>query len=95
MLVDEGKINAVAKDILNLSRNALVVNLRFMDKAISMLTPIEIRNSGNVIVDGKSIGYDPLFILKSYKKEKTLPTRQYLHMIWHCVFQHFLLVHFY
>jgi len=83
------KISKLAADVLVLSRNTLVVNLRFMDKAISMLKFVELSGFNNVAVDGESIGYDPVFVLESYKVNKNLPTRQYLHMVFHCIFQHF------
>ena len=85
----DSRIEKLARDILHLSRNTLVVNLRFMDKAISMLKLEILPEFNNVTVDGESIGYDPKFILRSYKEEKELPVRQYLHMVFHCIFQHF------
>ena len=81
------EINKLSKDVMKLSRNTLVVNLRFMDMAISMLEWISYE--GTLCVDGKNIYYDPIYILKSYKQAKELPVRQYLHMVFHCVFQHF------
>lgn len=89
MSAKEEKVIALAQDIISLSRNTLIVNLRFMDKAISMLKLVVLEGFNNVTVDGESIGYDPVFVAKSYKKSKTIPTRQYLHMVLHCVFQHF------
>lgn len=86
---DSDKIKNIASEVLELSRNTLVINLRFMDKVISMLKPVVLEGFNNIAVDGESIGYDPLFLLSSYKKEKELPTRQYLHMVFHCIFQHF------
>lgn len=83
------KINSLAVDILNLSRNTLVINLRFMDKAISMLEFKNIPGLGGVAVDGVSIYYDPVFVLNSFSSERTKTARQYLHMVLHCVYQHF------
>lgn len=83
------KINSLAEDVLNLSRNTLVINLRFMDKAISMLKLEKIPELDGVVVDGKSIFYDPVFVLKSFSEERVKMTRYYLHMVLHCVYQHF------
>lgn len=88
-LQKEEKVNNLAEEVLKLSRNTLVVNLRFMDKAISILKPVVLYGFNNITVDGENIGYDPVFILQAYKKEKELPVRQYLHMVFHCIFQHF------
>ena len=86
---NKDKIEALAFDVLNLSRNILVINLRFMDKAISMLKCKCIPGIRSVAVDGSTIFFDPVVVLKSYSKEKKQLTRQYLHMILHCVYQHF------
>ena len=53
----------LAKDVLIISRNTLLVNLRFMDVAISQfkLTPIKI---STLLTDGKCILYNPRYILK-------------------------------
>ena len=83
------KIEYIANQVINLSRNSLIVNLRFMDCAISMLKPLMINGLETVMVDGTHIGYDPVFILQSYKKAKELTVRQYLHMVLHCVFRHY------
>ena len=83
------KIDKLAADVLALSRNSLIVNLRFMNRAISMLKLVKLEGFNNVAVDGECIGYDPIFVLESYRSNKNLFTRQYLHMVFHCVFQHF------
>ena len=83
------KIESLAIDVLNLSRNILVINLRFMDKAISMLKCKCVPGLGSVAVDGSTIFFDPVVVLKAYSKENKRLTRQYLHMVLHCVYHHF------
>lgn len=83
------KISKLAKDVLSVSRNTLVINLRFMDKAISMLDVQESLLIKDVSVNGKLIVYNPVFILKAFSRERELVPRMYLHMILHCVYQHF------
>ena len=83
------KISKMAKDVLSVSRNTLVINLRFMDKAISMLDVQESLLIKDVSVNGKLIVYNPVFILKAFSRERELVPRMYLHMILHCVYQHF------
>lgn len=80
------KINDLAKDLMRLSRNVLAVNLRFLDTAISRLECVPYE--GTFACNGKQIGYDPMYLLKCYKKAKEIPARCYLHMIMHCVFRH-------
>lgn len=76
----------LANEILNLSRNKLLVNLRFMDVALSHHK--RIAYDGTLATDGKTLFYDPGFILRTYKDSQEEMVRTYLHMILHCVFQH-------
>lgn len=85
------KRNKLAADILRLSRNTLLVNLRFMDLALNQLQP-EVFEPLRFASDGEGLFYDPLWILKSYKDEQNAIVRAYLHVILHCVFKH-LFVH--
>ena len=89
MFADNDRIRKLALDVLNLSRNTLVINLRFMDRAISILRPMSIEEMNGTAVDGVNIFYDPLYVIKAFNKESMLMNRQYLHMIFHCVFQHY------
>lgn len=81
------KANRLAHDILLLSRDTLLVNLRFLDVALSQfeLYPIE---ESTLLTDGKHILYHPKHVLESYKIAKEIPTRDYLHIVMHCVFKH-------
>lgn len=81
------KINKLASDLLKLSRNTLLVNLRFLDAALAQLIPA-IRDEGNMGTDGKYFIYNPRYILTQYKQEKEVSARDYLHSILHCIFRH-------
>lgn len=80
------KVDKLARDVLVLSRNTLLVNLRFLDLALSQLSYVNAITT--VSTDGKRMYYDPLHILKIYKEEKEDTTRGYLHIIMHCIFRH-------
>ena len=81
------KINKLAEDVLRMSRNTLLVNLRFLDSALSMfeLFPTD---EISVATDGKYLLYNPAHILKRYKNEKEASVRDYLHIVMHCIFRH-------
>ena len=81
------KMGELARDVLILSRNTLLVNLRFLDAALSQfeLYPI---NSSTLLTDGKHILYNPRHVLESYRSGKEIPVRDYLHIVLHCVFRH-------
>ena len=85
----EGKmrINKAARDVLRLSRNTLIVNLRFLDTAISRLQPVPVDNL-IYATDGIHLGYGPKHILLRFKGEAEQPARDYLHVVLHCVFSH-------
>lgn len=81
------KIDKLARDVLRLSRNTLLVNLRFMDQALSRLKETS-TDIVDLAVDGVYFLYNPVKVLKKYKKDKNAIVRSYLHMILHCVFRH-------
>lgn len=87
MIEKQEKRNQVAREILTLSRNTLLVDLRFLDAALSQFQWVPIEN-GTLLTDGKHILYDPRHVISCYKSAREIPTRDYLHMVLHCVFRH-------
>ena len=81
------KIDSLALSVLNMSRNSLVVNLRFMDTALGRLIFAPM-GSEKTSTDGEYFYYDPMHILREYRREKEYPVRQYLHAIFHCIYRH-------
>lgn len=81
------RIEKAARDVLRLSRNSLIVNLRFLDTAISRLQPVPADNL-TYATDGIHLGYGPKHILLRFKGEAEQPARDYLHVVLHCVFSH-------
>ena len=55
------KFEGVAKDILNLSRDSLIVNMRFIDSAISRLT-LTPGETGSTSTNGEKYFFDKLRI---------------------------------
>ena len=87
MTEKQEKRQKLARDVLLLSRNTLLVNLRFLDAALSQfqLHPIE---ESTLLTDGQYILYNPRHILENYQAGKEIPVRDYLHLVMHCVFRH-------
>ena len=77
----------LAREVLNLSRNTLLVNMRFLDTALSRLTFIA-DGTETIMTDGEMLYYNPLFVLKRFAEEQTASTRDYLHIVFHCIFRH-------
>lgn len=87
MTEKQEKRSQLAQDVLNLSRNTLIVNLRFLDMALSRFTYHEIPDN-TLLTDGEYLLYNPKHVLQSYKLAKEIPVRDYLHIVMHCVFRH-------
>ena len=83
----QNRINKSARDVLTLSRNTMIVNLRFLDMAMSMLEWMQL-DSGTYMTNGEQFGYNPRYVLKSFLEENERPTRDYLHIVLHCIFSH-------
>ena len=81
------KLDSLAREVLTLSRNTLLVNLRFMDAALSMFELFPI-NESSLLTDGKHLLYNPRHVLEQYKLEREASVRDYLHIVMHCVFRH-------
>lgn len=79
----------LAADILILSRNQLIVNLRYLDRAVASIRFIPDMKS-TFAVDGRNIIYSPWFVISLYQSEQTVVERNILHSLLHCVFRHYL-----
>lgn len=87
MNLSSEKVNSVAREIMVFSRNTLLVNLRFLDVAMSRLELQPIQTS-TFLTNGVYILYNPIYVLSVYKNAKETVVRNYLHMVLHCVFRH-------
>ena len=81
------KSEKLARDILLLSRNTLLVHLRFLDLALNQFEWFSIGES-TLLTDGKRLLFNPKHVLKRYVTEKEIPVREYLHIVLHCIFKH-------
>ena len=82
------KYKSLSKDIMTLSRNTVLVNLRFMDMALAELVTVPSFEENRIATDGVHFIYNPMYILKSYAKDKYLINRNYLHVLLHCLYRH-------
>lgn len=86
----------LAREVLLLSRNTLLVNLRFLDAALNEFElepgPLEMPDGSYAVIpigtDGKKLYYEPRQVLQRYYAEKERVVRDYLHLVMHCVFRH-------
>jgi len=78
----------LARDILKLSRNTLLINLRFLDAALCEFVPSPREMMETLATDGQYLYYNVWHILRSYKMAREIPVRDYLHVTLHCIFHH-------
>lgn len=81
------KMQKIAGEVLRLSHSTLLVNLRFLDMALAELVPENVP-FGTMYTDGKILYYNPAFVLKQYADERYVITRDYLHILLHCLYRH-------
>ena len=80
------KLEELAADVLDLARGRLLVNLRYMDVALTFHDRKVYH--GSFSTDGRVLYYDPAFVLRTYRESREMLTRTYLHLVLHCVFCH-------
>jgi len=78
----------LARDILKLSRNTLLINLRFLDAALCQFVPSPMETMETLATDGQYLYYNVWHVLRSYRKAREIPVRDYLHVAFHCIFHH-------
>lgn len=82
------KIAYLAKEVLRLSRDSIVMNMRFLDVALSEMQPTPRKGLSGVAADGRHFWYDEAFVLRRYKEHPAYLNRCYLHSLLHLVFYH-------
>ena len=83
---DRGQIITLAEDVLDIARNRLLMNLRYLDMALTFHRR-EVYD-GSLSVSGSTLYYGPAYVLRLYRESKAELTRAYLHAVLHCVFMH-------
>ena len=78
----------LAEKIMSYARDSIVMNMRFLDVAISAIKPQPKPGLGAFATDGEVLYYDPVFLLKQYKEEPAFAVRMYLHILFHLIFYH-------
>ncbi len=82
----ESRMEAVARDVFSQVRTSIVMKMRFLDMAVFRLKlyPTELKFA----TDGNYLYYHPLWLLKRYQEESNCVTRDYMHVLIHCIFRH-------
>lgn len=81
------RIDGLAREVLHLTRNTLYARMRFLDLALHQLDEVSM-NGTKLSTDGEHLMYNGRYLLYLYQNEKEAMTRNYLHLIMHCIFRH-------
>lgn len=84
----EKYLRELAAKTMGYARDSILVNMRFLDVALSGLVPEAREGTGSFACDGVKMYYDPVFLLKSSQKEPAFAVRMYLHILFHMIFYH-------
>lgn len=85
---EQKKISALAKEVMGLAHDEILMHLRFFDMAVSRLRLQERGHIGCIATDGDTLFYDPVYVLMLYMEEPKSVARIYLHVLLHCIFSH-------
>ena len=77
----------LSREIITLARNSILVNLRFMDRAVGNVRIVPDMNYG-FAGSGQYIFYSPWTLILTYREDPGLVARNLLHCILHKVFRH-------
>ena len=84
----EAGFENICRKILESSRNALYINMRYLDVALSSLAWEITTDIPRIGTDGLKIAYEPHYLADLYRENPMLVNRVYLHIVFHCIFRH-------
>lgn len=82
------QIRNLAAQIMGLAHDGILINMRFLDVALSKLNVACREQTGAHLFDGAGLYYDPVLLLRQYKKAPNYAARLYVHTLLHCIFYH-------
>ena len=82
------KAGELAREIMRLARSTLLIHMRFMESALVRLAHGDETVTAEMATDDRFLYYNSLHVCRSFKRESSLPARDYMHLTLHCVFRH-------
>lgn len=82
------RISALAAQIIQLSRDRILMHMRFLDVALAALLPREKAGVSGFSCDGRHLYYDAQAVIRAYRKEQASVMRMMLHVLFHFLFSH-------
>lgn len=87
-LAENLQAEKIAQEILIFSRNLLLVRLRFLDASLHQLKLTPAPAFPYLSTDGQRLFFETFQVLAAYKTHQEKTARDYLHVIFHCLFHH-------
>ncbi len=84
----KNRISELAKKVLALARDSIVVKYRFFDKSLAAITLIEDESARSYISGVGTLTYDPARLVRDYRDDENFAIRLLLHVIFHSIFMH-------
>lgn len=82
------RISTLAAQIIQLSRDRILMHMRFLDVALAALMPQEKAGVSGFSCDGRHLYYDAQAVIRAYRKEQASVMRMMLHVLFHFLFSH-------
>ena len=82
------QIRSLAGEVMRLAHDGILINMRFLDVALSKLKTVCREQTGAHLFDGSTLYYDPAHLLLQYQTAPHYAARLYLHTLLHCIFYH-------
>ena len=79
----------IAGDIMEYVKRRLLLNLRYLSRAIYALPPNENEQISGIGTDGQFLWYETSYAIHSFQYDRNRLNRIYLHTLLHCIFRHF------
>lgn len=84
------RLSAIGNKILSAARDELYLGMRFLDVALSSFAYQMDSSVSPFGTDGAVIYFHPQELGGLYRQNRILVNRGYLHMVFHCIFRHFM-----
>ena len=84
------KLQQIGSSILGAARDELYLGMRFLDVALSSFVYQMDSSVSPFGTDGAVIYFHPQQLGGLYRQNRILVNRGYLHMVFHCIFRHFI-----
>ena len=79
----------IAGDIMEYVKRRLLLNLRYLSRAIYALPPSENEQISGIGTDGQFLLYETSYTIQCFQYDRNRLNRIYLHTLLHCIFRHF------